>query len=502
MSDIKEFAMNLEEYCDNQPIKVGQESLLLIDNTFVEDSWDVKRILRTPQKHPGNPLVVADLPWEDQVCNCSVIYDEDAQRYRMWYHVMDRSAWMHQFTLNDWTPEHGMPYFCAYAESFDGVNWEKPLFDDKPYREFKKTNVVLIGEQKVQAPIVTPVPAALDRTEKFMLMYKDNLPDSNGALCLAYSNDGVHWEKDPRNPCFTHAKDTQYNMIHDSLRQRWLLFGRPGVLAGKTGMADHPEHNFKRRTAVSVGKTPFDLSFPRTIIWPDELDQPYFDNMNVDRVGSHFVGFQAQMSPMPKMEFDIHLVFSHDGLHWQHLAERSPWIARGAQGSYDAGSTSSCSRIVTVGDKSYVYYRSGTRGQGGSEDNYGGVCRVEFPKERLIGQAGSERGGFILTREMVVAGPKLCINVHPANPYSIDNPDLSHCYHELKVEILEKNPDNKQSRKIPGFTFDECCCQPVNLLDYHVTWENNNTLDELIGKPVYIRFFLKNMTIYSMRFSD
>ncbi len=493
--------MERNSYCLGGPLTVVTDPILLLDDTYVEDRWGVQRRLNIPRKCPSNPLLVPDQPWEDGIGQPSVLYDAEAGLFRMWYTVVDRDAHKHQFKLKDWSFEkHGFPYFPAYAESQDGINWSKPLFDDKPYRHFPKTNVVMSGIQKVQACRVTWNHPSTGQPGRFMMTYKDNLSEEWGVLCLAYSDDGVHWRNDPTNPAMTGLRDTWHNMIFDEKRDRWLLFTRPICFAGVPDYPGGPdEHNFKRRVAVAVGDTPQSFGQPRVVMWPDECDQPDFDHMIVVRQGHHFLGFLGQMGPPPEQAFWQHLAFSEDGLHWQQLPDRPPLIDHGGPHEFDRGSTSSVGGVVTVGDMSYLYYRGGTRGQGGGENRQFGIGRVELERDRFVVQMGQNDGGFLLTREIIVPAGELVVNMTLAGESS-GSSNLRPP--EFAAEVLAFQEDGGPPKPVAGFTCAECVTEPRDSIEHVVAWKEKKNLNELIGRPVFVRFFLRNVGLYSIRFRE
>ena len=55
---------------------------------------------------------------------------------------------------------------------------------------------------------------------------------------------------------------------------------------------------------------------------------------------------------------------------------------------------------------------------------------------------------------------------------------------------------------IPGYTLAECTTRPADLLDHRVTWKDKPDLAELVGRPVFIRFYLKNCGLYALRFRE
>jgi len=498
--------MHFTDYCNGQPLQFGTEPILLIDESTVEDRWGVRRVINRPIKDARNPLLMPDMPWEDGVGQPNVLYDEDAGLWRMWYTGIDWEASAHQFVTHDWKPEHGRVQFLCYAESDDGVHWQRPKLDGKSYKHHQRTNVVFAGREKCSAGRVT-LNELNPEEGRFLLTYKDNLPNAKGALCLAYSDDGINWREDPNNPAFIRAADTWHNMVHDPQRNRWLMITRPKVFAGVPNTPGGPtEQNYKRRMAAMVGETPYNFGFPRVVLWPQETDDPDFDNFVVHRVGSHFVCFLASMSAPPNMEFNLHLAFSADGLNWNMLPDRPIYLpppeAPGTSDAFDRGSISDAGALVTVGNTNYLYYLGATHGQAQSSQNkVKAIGRAQFLRDRFVAQMGAHTGGFLLTREMVVAAPRLIVNTTVADGYNSD-PATATVPPEFGCEILQLTDDHWAPQPVPGYTLADCTTKPADLVGHQVTWKEKSDLAALVGKPVFIRFYLKNCGIYSLRFRE
>ncbi|HEY5314627.1 MAG TPA: hypothetical protein VIK18_18990, partial [Pirellulales bacterium] len=94
---------------------VGDRTQLFIDQVLVRSAERISFSLHPGTKHPANPLLRADKPWEGWRLSIygSVLYDPDEQLFKMWY-------------LGDETAS--FPNFATYyATSRDGIHWEKPL---------------------------------------------------------------------------------------------------------------------------------------------------------------------------------------------------------------------------------------------------------------------------------------------------------------------------------------------------------------------------------------
>jgi len=296
-------------------------------------------------------------------------------------------------------------------------------------------------------------------------------------------------------------RDTWHNMVHDPLRERWLMFTRPVCTAGVAGIPGGPtEHNYKRRTAVMVGDTPYDFRSPRVVLWPEEVDEPDFDHMVVSRVGSHFIGFLGQMGPPPNMEFSLHLAFSGDGLHWNLLPDRPVYVPHGGPDAFDSGSTSTAGGVVTIGDANFIYYHGSRHGQSqGNKNNVSGIGRAQFLRDRFVAQMGVYTGGFLLTRQLLVAAPELIVNTTVADGYNSD-PATATVPPEFAAEVLSFTGSDSTPRPLPGYALADCTTQAADLVEQKVTWKDKQDLAGLVGKAVFIRFYLKNVGLYSLRF--
>jgi hypothetical protein len=281
------------------------------------------------------------------------------------------------------------------------------------------------------------------------------------------------------------------------------MFTRPIMFAGKPDVPGGPtENNYKRRMAVMVGDTPHSFKFPRVVMWPEEVDDPDFDNFLVYRQGSHFVCFVASMSAPPAMDFNLHFAFSSDGLHWRMLPERPFYLPHGGADSFDAGSVSDVGALVTLGNMSSIYYRGSRKGQSqGNHNNQSGIGRAQFLRDRFVVQMGAHTGGFLLTREMIVAAPELIVNTTVADGRNSD-PGTATVPPEFACEVLRFVQGEWQPLPAPGYTLAECTTQAVDLVEHRVSWKEKSDLRELVGQPVFIRFYLKNCGIYSLRFRD
>src|SRR3990172_7335231 len=98
---------------------------LFIDNDVIAVVKNVTRRQHTPKKHPQNPLIRRDQPWEGntyfRLSTYNVIWDQADARFKTWYQDF------YTYGAIDKT-EFGLQTLRArvyYAHSKDGLNWVK-----------------------------------------------------------------------------------------------------------------------------------------------------------------------------------------------------------------------------------------------------------------------------------------------------------------------------------------------------------------------------------------
>ncbi len=154
----------------------------------------------------SEPIMIAEYPWEkESVMNPCVIYENGI--YRMWYSAGETYE----------------PNVNAYAESVDGVNWNKsrinPIFTRNSYNKYEQNRVG--GCQVI-------------KTEDMgYLMFYIGYEDINTArICVAKSENGItNWKRSPLNPIIEpteNAWDSEATykptVVWNEQEQKWMLW--------------------------------------------------------------------------------------------------------------------------------------------------------------------------------------------------------------------------------------------------------------------------------------
>ena len=108
------------------PVNIGSRRELFLDNLMVNRlEGGAQRVFH----HPVAREVVMkfDKPWEGNACGDGVVF-RDGDIYRMYYRAMDTSK---------------QPGFTCYAESRDGIHWNRPDLGLVEFQGSKTNNIVL-----------------------------------------------------------------------------------------------------------------------------------------------------------------------------------------------------------------------------------------------------------------------------------------------------------------------------------------------------------------------
>ena len=118
-------------------VDIGNRKQHFLDNLLIDEASRVSHYMFRPNKHAGNPIIVADRPWEEgrdlgktgdvQLVGQTVLYDEEENLFKMWY-------------LPSALPDGRRPW--CYATSTDGFHWQKPDLGLIEFEGSKQNNIV------------------------------------------------------------------------------------------------------------------------------------------------------------------------------------------------------------------------------------------------------------------------------------------------------------------------------------------------------------------------
>ena len=493
-----------------KPIDIGTRRELFVDQ-FLIDRLAGKAEQRLHHPVAREIALVHDSPWEGTGSGYHSVF-RDGDLYRMYY-----KAWhleVSQGKVN--TGRH--PLYCCYAESKDGIHWVKPELGIHEFQGSKANNIVMVsgtvGKLKVDAghPAVfkDANPDAPPESR-----YKAILRSSGMNGLIPYqSPDGIHWSPMTEEPILQGrgAYDSQNLAFWDptigKYRAYWRIF-TAGVTNEKTWK---PSGHRAIRMAVSDDM----------IHWTDEADLVYEDSPSEHlytnqikyyaRAPHILIGFPTRyvergwspsMEALPELEHrkmrssasdrygmaisEGLLMASRDGVHFKRWNEGflRPGIER--DGTWHYGHQYIAWHLVETkstlpgGPDELSLYAGESYWTGDSSE----LRRYTLRLDGFVSVSAPMSGGELVTKPLTFGGNRLHLNFATSAAGSV------------RVELQQ--PDGTA---LPGFALADCHEVFGDTVDRVVTWKGGGDVGSLAGKPVRLRFELKDADLYSFQFGE
>ncbi len=436
---------------------------LFIDDYLVSSKKNIIRRYHPFTKYPDHktyndhPLIVVDKPWEAHVVNaCTVLPKEDGQGYRLYYY-----CWS-----NDKT-ERGRSSHGCYAESKDGIKWEKPplgLYE----REGSKDNNIIPNF----CGAVIPTPWETDPQKKYQGV---------GGMYYAYaSSDGLDWKKQSDERIVS-GGDTSH------------FYYDPNIKRFRANVKVSRDIRGLTRRCVGYSESDTLTKFPelRLVMAPDDIDDRWCDYNTVERTHFYacpvapyetlYIGLlQIYRAEDPEGYFHgplwLELVSSRDGIHWKREeGDRPPLLDIGKFRTFDHGMVIAPTPLL-VGDELRVYY-TGYDELHDLLPYQSTIAMATMRKDGFASVDADEAPGEIVTKPFANVSGGLLVNCDPRQG-------------SLRVEVLDVD-----GKVLPGYAHDECEPVMADGVRQRVVWRTRNTLPT--NQPVRFRFLLNHARLYS-----
>ena len=486
------------------PIDIGSRLELFVDDFLIEDMSGVELRLHTPQS--AGKALGFDKPWEGNTSfYVNILKDDD--RYRMYYRGSNSPDYV-QKSLLDPGEEIGVnhPFTISYAESKDGIHWERPKLGIYEFEGSKNNSIVWIdkpGDQKVTDA---------------MHVFKDgnpNAPDSERykavggtsyPLVALVSADGLHWKELQGQKSLieeglhANAFDALNVVFWDSYRERYSIFFRDsdrGPHPKAKGPAYRgPNKNYGNRSFKFATSEDFlNWSSPQWVDFGDAPTEHLYTNGTTAyyRAPHIYLAFPKRFEPWRKRFSDTpspgasEAVFlsSRDGLHWDRR-----FMEGFVRPGRDKKNWTHRNNLVAVGvhptasDEISIYVVR----------NYNfPSCHLErmvLRTDGFVSVRADYAGGELLTKPFRFEGTNLLLNYSTSAAGGI----------RVEVQDADGNP-------MPGFALEESPLIWGDQIDSAVRWErahaaatSDEPLKRLAGRTIRLRFVMKDADLYSIRF--
>ncbi|MGI6458977.1 MAG: hypothetical protein ACOX5J_02590 [Candidatus Hydrogenedentales bacterium] len=477
------------------PVDVGSHSQLFVDQVLVNAADGVAFTLHPARPHPKNPILKADQPWEGWRVEIygNVIYDEQEKRFKMWYYAEE----------HDEFPRHGV----YYATSQDGVHWDKPLLGEVKSSKYARHNVIADG---ILLPSVIKDVNDPDPERRYKMIGHSQDAQDYGYHTWT-SPDGIHWTRFSESHIARGADViTGY---YDEQRGCYVAFPK----------INHPVRGFDRRVFWLTTSPDFrSWSEPQLVFVPDLRDdagslarieevRPILDVPDEPAlIRTEFYGIGAYPAESCTLAFiwvftinnearygnqegpgELQLAVSRDLLHWERPF-RQPCVPRGKPGEWDCGFFGTQSRALRVGDEIWLYYGGsnythGTpclyreEGTGRGTQYTGSLGLAIWDLDRFVSVDAPAESGSLTTVPLTFAGERLELNAHVSGSLTVALCDAAGAPY----------PGFEASDEVTG-----------DQLRHSVTWDGRSDVSTLRGKPVVIRFMMRDAQLFAFAFRD
>ena len=481
---------------------------IFVDDSILDRTRGVKRTFHQAAKHPDNPIMFNNRPWESKACRMhgTVLRDAGTGEFRMWYYGAGGSD-----------EEVRYRSVVAYATSVDGLRWRKPDLHIHDFHGQTANNICRqphhdsTGEfWYVDGIAVLHEPDDPDPMRRYKMMttqkktgdeFNTKTPYPSGYY-VAFSPDGLHWEERPQ-PYFTMIKgfgDTM-GLMRDPRNNRYVAH----VKIASADYRKYDRYNWiqnegyfawddgkwikcpsSRYRGISVSEDFVSWSEPEYILPTDEHDGPgdqVYDT-SIFPYESVYLGLADIYHPVTGTT-DCQLIWSPDGLDWRRSPDRTPTIPVGRDLSdWDCGGhCASNNPPIRMGDELWFYYGSAWwRHPGGSikvfrPGVYGyAIGLAKLRVDGFMSLDGGARRGRVTTVPVECVNDGLCVNADAEGG-------------ELRAQLL------RGGRQIPGFEFKSCAPIRHDAVRHVVRFKGGAIPRS--KTPIRVEFALKDASLYS-----
>ncbi|MBI5395068.1 MAG: hypothetical protein HZA91_07210 [Verrucomicrobia bacterium] len=452
----------------NAAITLGSRRELFVDDFLIASLTGAELKLHKPE--PRDVAIVCDSPWEGNTSAYYTIF-RDGGRFRMYY----RGSHFDEKTKKGTHPE-----FACYAESKDGITWTKPKLGVCEFNGSKDNNIVWTGDGSHNfAAFKDANPACAADARYKALAGGMTLVNGKKKSCLnaLKSPDGIRWKRMADAVITAGAFDSQNLAFWDAERGEYRAFWRIFTSGYTDERGWKPEGVRAIRTATSKD----------FMHWENQADLKYVDSppehlytnavMPYFRAPHLFIAFPTRFQPKHQQVEPV-FMSSRDGVLFRRWSEAlipitAPKDRDGNRSNYMTWGLLQLpgnDRELSVYATEAYYTGPGSR-----------VRRFIFRTDGFVSvRAGGE--GTLITKPLRFKGSRLLLNIASKGA--------------TRVELQDAD-----GKPLPGFTLEDCAPITGDFIERAVAWKGRS-LSSLSGKPVRLRFVLKDADLYSLRFAS
>lgn len=517
------------------PIDIGSRLELMVDDHLVGQlAGGARRRLNRPV--PQDVALRLDAPWEGNACGGFTVFEDDG-RYRMYYRGQN-------FEYNSGELGSARGKQICYAESADGIHWEKPELGLVEFDGSTKNNILMDAE-KILNGMFSPFRdgnsacSADARYKAFALLQKG---DERGLWAYG-SPDGIQWAVMSEGPVITEGLlDTQNLAFWDGAQGEYRAYHRNEFRLPQTGEEPYGAHAVQESadapSAGSQGLPGGDEGglrgsrYGRDILtatssdfihWTDSIYVNYSEGrpseLYTNQIAPYYraphvlLGFPTRyvergwsepLEALPEVEHrrmragiserygtaltDGMFMSSRDGYNFSLWPESfiRPGLRPRDNWTYgdnfqNWGIVTTPSAMAGAPEELSFYVREGYWRDGTSI-----LRRYTLRVDGFASVQAPLSGGELVTKPFIFAGSELILNFSASAAGSIG------------VELLR----DQMNTPVEGFSLEDCVEVLGDDLERVVRWKDGRELGGLAGTPVRLRFVLRDADLFSFRFQE
>jgi len=467
-----------EQPSSPEPLDIGSRLELFVDDYLVDTLEGLEHKLHSPRS--AGKVLTFDKPWEGVTSGNSVGVFQDGDLYRMYYRGSSHAGYALESLLEPGEKviaEH--PYAACYAESRDGIQWTRPSLGIVEFQGSKDNNIVWRGKGSgAFLPFKDPNPEAPAQER-----YKAVGPD-RGALYAFVSPDAIHWREMQEEPILTDgAFDSPNLAFWDTVQERYVAVYRDFVNGVRT-IKIATSTDFRNWTPGQWGEFG---EAPSEHLYTNAT-RPYF------RAPHIYLAFPRRFHPWKTMKpfdqgsisgcSDAIFMSSRDAVHWTRFLEAFIRPGIGVRNWVHRTNTPAWGLLATQPDEISLFV----------ERHYtfpsNHLERMVIRTDGFVSVHAGYSGGELITKPLAFQGENLILNYATSAAGSI------------RLEIQDA-----QGKPLPGFALEESPLIWGDEIEHTVRWERSHAkatsdkpLARIAGKPVRLRFVMKDADLYSLRF--
>lgn len=459
-----------------KPVVIGDNREIFVDDSLIAGMDGVEHRLMRPQRGPN--VLAFDKPWEG-VFSAYPTVIKAGPVYHLYYRGLPEAR-----------HDRDIEVTC-HATSVDGIHWHKPGYSLFKQDEFGPNNIILADHPACHnfSPFLDDNPNA-HPSEKFKAFGGD---DGSG-LFLFTSPDGVHWTQkgdapvfrddfengwafDSQNVGFWSASENTYLLYYrrfiDGLRKIYRVESSDLKSWSKPvdTRANLPEEHLYTNQTQPYFRSPHyyvafaKRFFPGKVSIEPSVAEKLVKDPNYRKDTADSVLMTSRSNEFYSRKFSGGFIWPGDGLE--------DWISRSNAGGLGV--------VPAAGVPHSMYlYRLSHYGQPSAH-----LSLYKLRTDGFAALSAGNQAGTMTTRPLVFSGDRLNLNYETSAGGSV------------RVAVCEL-----YGEPIPGFTFEDSVELIGSYTDRTVRWDGSGDLGSLGGKPVQLRFQLKDADIYSFQFTS